>query len=116
MDRYHPSESWARGWFKLDLPVSIANVVSNFEEELVSRGAILGLLLVALGRDRAWLASLIGGALFCQGHLHYPLPMLLVVFVAGVLWCGMTIRYRSILPAWGSHMVADVIGGLILKS
>ena len=102
--------------FKFDLLVDVANLISNFEEELVGRGAILGLLLVVLGPKRGWLASLIQGALFCQGHEHYPLPLLLVVFVGGVLWCRMTIRYRSILPAWGSHMVADVVGGLILKS
>lgn len=102
--------------FKFDLLVNIANLVSNFEEELIGRGAILGLLLLALGPKRSWLASLIQGALFCQGHEHYPLPLLLVVFVAGVLWCWMTIRYRSILPAWGSHMVADVVGGAILRS
>jgi membrane protease YdiL (CAAX protease family) len=102
--------------FKIDVLVSVANLISNFEEELIHRGVILALLLVALGRNRAWLASVIEGALFCQGHHHYPLPLLLAVFVAGVLWCWMTIRYSSIWPAWGSHMVADVVGGLLLKS
>lgn len=101
--------------FKFDTLLNVANLISNFEEELIGRGAILGLLLVVLGPKRVWLASLLQGTLFCQGHEHYPLPLLLVVFVGGVLWCWMTIRYKSILPAWGSHMVADVVGGLILK-
>lgn len=102
--------------FKFNLLLDVANLVSNFEEELIGRGAILGLLRVVLGAKRGWLASLIQGALFCQGHEHYPLPLLLVVFVGGVLWCSMTIRYGSILPAWGSHMVADVVGDLLLKN
>ena len=94
-------------------PVLFANFVSNFYEEFIYRGAILGLLATVLGRQHPWLAALISAALFCQGHLHYPLALVAVVFVAGLAWAGMTIRYRSLWPAWVSHTLADAIGAVL---
>jgi membrane protease YdiL (CAAX protease family) len=92
-----------------------ADVVSNFWEELVGRGAILGLLMAALGRQRARLAMVISGALFCQGHLYHPPAMLLLTFVVGTLWCWMTVRYRSLWPGYVSHTVVDVVGTCLFK-
>ena len=97
-------------------PVLFANFVSNFYEEFIYRGAILGLLLRVLGRERAWPSALISAALFCQGHLHYPPALVAVVFVAGLVWAWMTIRYRSLWPAWLSHTVADAIGDTLFKT
>ena len=94
-------------------PVLFANFVSNFYEEFIYRGAILGLLAKVLGRQHPWPAALISAALFCQGHLHYPLALVAVVFVAGLAWAGMTIRYRSLWPAWVSHTLADAIGHVL---
>ena len=90
-------------------PVLFANFVSNFYEEFIYRGAILGLLLNVLDRQRAWPAALISAVLFCQGHLHYPPALVATVFVAGLAWAWMTIRYRSLWPAWVSHTLADTI-------
>ena len=97
-------------------PVLFANFVSNFYEELIFRGAILGLLLTVLGRERRWPAALISAALFCQGHLHYPPLLIVTVFVAGVTWACMTIRYRSLWPAWVSHTMADTIVDALFKT
>ncbi|HEY6108017.1 MAG TPA: CPBP family glutamic-type intramembrane protease [Gemmatimonadales bacterium] len=94
-------------------PVLFANFVSNFYEEFIYRGVILGLLVRVLGRQHPWPAALISAALFCQGHLHYPLALVAVVFVAGLAWAGMTIRYRSLWPAWVSHTLADAIGAAL---
>lgn len=99
--------------FRPDGPLILANVVSNFWEELIFRGAILGLLLEILGRQRAFLAATISAVLFCHGHLRYPLPLLVVTFGVGLLWAWMTIHYRSILPAWVSHTVIDTIADSI---
>ena len=104
---YEPHPNW---------PVMFANFVSNFYEELIFRGAILGLLLTVLGRERRWPAALISAALFCQGHLHYPPLLIGTVFVAGVTWAWMTIRYRSLWPAWVSHTVADTIVDALFKT
>jgi membrane protease YdiL (CAAX protease family) len=93
-------------------PVLFANFVSNFYEEFIYRGAILGLLVKVLGRQNPWPAALISAALFCQGHLHYPPVLVAVVFVAGLVWAMMTIRYQSLWPAWVSHTLADAIGTL----
>ena len=61
-------------------PVLFANFASNFYEELIYRGVILGLLLKALNDQHRWLAVLLSALLFLQGHLHYP-PVLVAVVV-----------------------------------
>ena len=104
---YEPHPNW---------PVMLANFVSNFYEEFIFRGAILGLLLAVLGRERRWPAALVSAALFCQGHLHYPPLLIATVFVAGVTWAWMTIRYRSLWPAWVSHTLADTIVDALFKT
>ncbi|MGE0439680.1 MAG: CPBP family intramembrane glutamic endopeptidase [Gemmatimonadales bacterium] len=108
---------WALGGLTFaphpDWPVLLANFVSNFSEEFVYRGAILGLLVRVLGRQPAWPAVVMSAALFCQGHLHYPPVLIAVVFGAGLVWAGLTVRYRSLWPAWVSHTLADVIAGAL---
>jgi membrane protease YdiL (CAAX protease family) len=97
-------------------PVLFANFVSNFYEEFIYRGVILGLLLRVLDRQRQWPAALLSAVLFCQGHLHYPAALVATVFVAGLVWAWMTIRYRSLWPAWLSHTVADTIVDNLFKT
>jgi membrane protease YdiL (CAAX protease family) len=97
-------------------PVLFANFVSNFYEELIYRGAILGLLLLVLGRQRTWPSVILSAVLFCQGHLHYPAPLIAVVFVAGLTWAWLTVRYRSLWPAWLSHTLADTIVDNLFKT
>ena len=97
-------------------PVLFANFVSNFYEEFIFRGAILGLLLAVMGRQRTWPAALISAVLFCQGHLTYPPALLATVLVAGVVWAWMTVRYRSLWPAWVSHTLADTIIDNLFKA
>lgn len=97
-------------------PVLFANFASNFYEEFIYRGVILGLLLLVLGRQHAWPAAVISAALFCQGHLHYPVPLIAVVFAAGLTWAWLTVRYRSLWPAWVSHTLADTIVDNLFKT
>ena len=97
-------------------PVLFANFVSNFYEEFIFRGAILGLLLAVMGRQRTWPAALISAVLFCQGHLQYPPALLATVLIAGLVWAWMTIRYRSLWPAWVSHTLADTIIDNLFKA
>ena len=99
-----------------DYPVMFANFVSNFYEEFVFRGVILGLLLKVMDRERPWPATIISALLFCQGHLHYPPLLVGTVFVAGVVWAWLTVRYKSLWPAWVSHTVADTIVDSLLKT
>jgi membrane protease YdiL (CAAX protease family) len=96
-------------------PVMFANFVSNFYEEFIFRGVILGLLLKVLGPTRIWISAILSALLFCQGHLHYPPLLVATVFVAGLTWASMTIRYRSLWPAWLSHTVADTITDALFR-
>jgi membrane protease YdiL (CAAX protease family) len=95
-------------------PVLFANFASNFYEEFIYRGVILGLLLKVLDRPRT--AAVISSALFCQGHMHYPVPLIATVFIAGLTWAWLTIRYRSLWPAWFSHTLADAIVDNLIKT
>ena len=65
-------------------PVLFANFASNFYEEFIYRGVILGLLLKALNGRYRWLAVLLSALLFIQGHLHYPAILVAVVLAAGL--------------------------------
>ncbi|HWA40091.1 MAG TPA: CPBP family intramembrane glutamic endopeptidase [Gemmatimonadales bacterium] len=96
-------------------PVMFANFASNFYEEFVFRGAILGLLILVLGDRHRWGAAVISALLFCQGHLQDPPVLLATVFAAGLGWAWMTLRYRSLWPAWVSHTVADTIADAIFR-
>jgi membrane protease YdiL (CAAX protease family) len=97
-------------------PVLFANFASNFYEEFIYRGVILGLLLKALNGQHRWLAALLSALLFTQGHLHYPPALIAVVLVAGLTWAWLTIRYQSLWPAWVSHMLADTIIDNLFKT
>ena len=97
---FQPHPNWS---------VLFANFASNFYEEFIYRGVILGLLLKAMNGKHRWLAALLSALLFSQGHLHYPIIFVAVVFVGGLTWAWLTLRYHSLWPAWVSHMVADTI-------
>ena len=97
-------------------PVLFANFASNFYEEFIYRGVILGLLFKALDGKHRWLAALLSALLFCQGHLHYPAILVAVVLAGGLTWAWLTLRYRSLWPAWVSHMVADTIIDHLFKT
>lgn len=97
-------------------PVLFANFASNFYEEFIYRGVILGLLLKVLGGRHRWFAAFLSALLFCQGHLHYPPIVLATVLTAGLTWAWLTIRYRSLWPAWVSHTLADTIVDSLFKA
>lgn len=97
--------------FEPNLLLMVGNAFSNFYEEFIYRGALLAILVKYLGNKSV--AVIISALVFCQGHLHFPLPLLLVVFAAGVLWGAMVLRYQSLWPAWLSHCVMDFIGDSI---
>ena len=99
-----------------DWPLIFANFASNFWEEFIFRGAILGLLLKVLDGRRPWIATLISALLFCVGHRTYPPALLATVFVAGVVWAWLTVRYRSLWPAWVSHTLADTLISVLFKA
>ena len=76
-------------------PVLFANFASNFYEEFIYRGVILGLLLKALNGQHRWLAALLSALLFTQGHLHYPPVLIAVVLVAGLTGLGSPFGTRA---------------------
>ena len=97
-------------------PVLFANFASNFYEEFIYRGVILGLLLKVLDGQYRWFAAILSALLFCQGHLHYPAILVATVFIAGLTWAWLTIRYQSLWPAWLSHTLADTIVDNLFKT
>lgn len=99
--------------FEPNFLLMIGNAFSNFYEEYIYRGALLAILMKYLGNKPV--AITISALVFCHGHLHFPLPLLLVVFLAAQLWGAMVLRYQSIWPAWLSHCVMDFIGDSIFQ-
>jgi membrane protease YdiL (CAAX protease family) len=99
--------------FEPNFLLMLGNVFSNFYEEYIFRGTLLAILMKYLGNKPV--AITISALVFCQGHLHYPLPLLLVVFLSALLWGAMVLRYQSIWPAWVSHCVMDFISDSIFQ-
>ena len=99
--------------FEPNFLLMIGNVFSNFYEEYIFRGTLLAILLKYLGNKPV--AITISALVFCQGHLHFPLPLLLVVFLSALLWGAMVLRYQSIWPAWLSHCAMDFISDSIFQ-
>lgn len=97
--------------FEPNVLLMIGNAFSNFYEEFIWRGALLAILMKYVGNKSV--AVTVCALVFCQGHLHFPLPLLLVVFLSALLWGAMVLRYQSIWPAWLSHCVMDFIADSI---
>ena len=97
--------------FEPNFLLMVGNAFSNFYEEYIFRGALLAILMKYVGNKSV--AITVSALVFCQGHLHFPLPLLVVVFLAGLLWGAMVLRYQSIWPAWLSHCVMDFIADSI---
>jgi membrane protease YdiL (CAAX protease family) len=97
--------------FEPNFLLMIGNVFSNFYEEYIYRGTLLAILMKYVGNKSV--AITLSALVFCQGHLHFPLPLLLVVFLSALLWGAMVLRYQSIWPAWLSHCVMDFIADSI---
>ena len=99
--------------FEPNFLLMLGNVFSNFYEEYIFRGTLLAILMKCLGNKPA--AITVTALVFCQGHLHFPLPLLLVVFLSALLWGAMVLRYQSLWPAWLSHCVMDFISDSIFQ-
>jgi membrane protease YdiL (CAAX protease family) len=99
--------------FEPNFLLMLGNVFSNFYEEFIYRGALLAILVKYVGNKSV--AVVVTALVFCQGHLHFPLPLLSVVFLAGVMWGAMVLRYQSLWPAWVSHCVMDFVADSIYQ-
>jgi membrane protease YdiL (CAAX protease family) len=86
-------------------------IVPVIAAALAAVGALLAILMKYVGNKPV--AITVSALVFCQGHLHFPLPLLLVVFLSALLWGVMVLRYQSIWPAWLSHCVMDFIADSI---
>lgn len=98
--------------FKLDFPVMLGNLFSNFYEEFIYRGVFLGPMLKFL-KGKKLIAVMLSSFFFSLGHTYYPTPILLLVFASGVYWAKLTIDSKPLLPVWISHCVLDFIADAI---
>jgi membrane protease YdiL (CAAX protease family) len=99
--------------FEPNYLLMIGNVFSNFYEEYIFRGTLLAILMKYVGNKSV--AITVSALVFCQGHLHFPLPLILVVLLSGLLWGAMVLKYQSVWPAWLSHCVMDFISDSIFQ-
>lgn len=97
--------------FKPDVALMFGNLFSNFYEEYLYRGTLIAILDKYFANK--YLAVVASTLVFLPGHLHFPWPLLLVVFFSGLVWGAMILKYRSLLPSWLSHCVMDFIADSI---
>jgi membrane protease YdiL (CAAX protease family) len=88
------------------------NLISNFYEEVVFRGFFVLALRPLLGPALAMCAA---SAAFGFSHDQYPLFLQLVIAGAGVLWCWIDWKAKSVWPSWIAHELVDLVGDSIFR-
>lgn len=79
-------------------------------EELVFRGYLLRSLQPATG---LWWAAALSCLVFALGHAYQGMDGVLKTGVMGVLFMGLVLAFRSLLPAMLVHALIDVGQGLV---
>jgi len=99
------------------LPVFLLYATTNaFIEEIFFRGIALHFLSE---RTRFWIANTIQAFFFALIHFISPMAsspwfFVLLTFVLGLLWGYLTRKTKSLVPAIGLHLVADIFVAISL--
>lgn len=84
----------------------IGNVFSDFYKEFMYRGYLLGAITY---RSQDPVAAIILSSSLCAvGHIFATTPETIAIFFITALWAILTIRSRSLLPAYIAHLIMDL--------
>lgn len=89
----------------------VGNLFSNFYEEYVYRCVLIAVLTKCFSSSK--FALVCSAIIFTLGHLFFPWILLAVVFLAGLLWGSLVLKFKRIFPAWISHCIADFIADTV---
>ena len=76
-------------------------------EEVTFRGYILT-RVTELTRGRLWIGVLVSTLAFASGHLYQGLGGFVLIFVYGLMFCGICLYTGSLYPAIIAHFLQDV--------
>ncbi|MFZ5481843.1 MAG: cyclic nucleotide-binding domain-containing protein [Myxococcota bacterium] len=73
-------------------------------QEFIVRGGLQSAMVQFFeGRRRRWMAILLSNLIFCTTHLVYALPIVAIVFFAGLYWGWLYDRHRTLIGVSVSH-------------
>ena len=99
-------QSAAIRWIPPDPWLIAGNLFSNFYEEFIFRGFLLFALARIVGY---WPAAVVTSVLWAAMHTQFPPPLLVVVFLIGIVLSWVTARSKTLWAPWGSHMLMDIV-------
>lgn len=97
--------------FGQDIVLSL--LIGPVFEELLFRGALLSLLLRRWGASIAIVAT---SAMWCLGHLHYPVWLAGSVLCSGILFGIIRLKSGSIYVPLALHISANALGMILSLS
>ena len=97
------------------LPVTIAEKIiwiflslgAALAEEITFRGYALSRLKIISGNY--WMGILLSSAAFSLGHLYQGLAGVVLTFVYGLLFAGLYVARRSVVPCVAAHFLQDAL-------
>lgn len=92
------------------MTILFVGVLPGICEEIAHRGMVLG----SIKRDGAIRAIVLCGLLF--GFMHFNIEQFGYAFVAGMLFCFITLLTRSIYPAMIMHFTNNTLGTIVSYS
>ncbi len=75
-------------------------------EEIAFRGYVISRLKIATGSY--WIGALLGSAAFSTGHLYQGPGGVLLIFVYGMLFSGLFVARKSVVPCIIAHFLQDL--------
>jgi len=91
---------------------AVANLFSNFYEEIVYRGLML--LTIVRVSGRPWLGVILSSLVFGLVHTQYGIVMMSTVAIGGAAMAWVCLRTRSLWSAWAVHMLTDILVPLFI--
>lgn len=103
---YSSTEGFLRESFFL---MAIMSMIYFFSEEFLFRGFLFFGLMKRVGLHSFWISSL----LFMVLHIPKPLPEVFFSFFAGLIFCYLSFKTKSFVPAAISHFVIAFLMNLL---
>ena len=94
-------------WYERILWVGLCGIVA-VSEEVTFRGYILT-RMTQLARGRLWVGVLLSTVAFASGHLYQGMGGFVLIFVYGLMFCGLCLYTGSLYPAIFAHFLQDIM-------
>jgi uncharacterized protein len=85
----------------------LLSIGAAFSEEIAFRGYIVTRLRILTGRY--WLGAVVSSIAFSLGHLYQGMAGVILTFIYGLLFAGLFVARKSIVPGIIAHFLQDAL-------